>query len=507
MGGIFSLSAGPAAKDEVISKYEKAVALAEEMHVYQEDIFHILPKIRVASQALLKEDLQQADRVLNEALSDLEALQATHSQGIRTNFKAEWLEMYLDVFRHYAVLALLAYLLVNWSFFKVMLKRKQIAPNGKLLLTVLVIFFSSILAIFDLSRYGESAWIFFDIQLVLVVVASLLGGFSTGFFSGAGILAFRWVLRPEVTPYFVVVIIATVLGGVFAQKIKSFQSSAKPGFLCGLLVGLIHGIVVYFPMQAYLPLNDLIFSICFLAILEGGGVALVMGIIGGILREEERRDVQNELLKTKLLFLQAQLRPHFFFNALNTIAVICGRENALKAQNLIFRLADFLRHTLKREEETTTFREEMAFIDAYLEIEKARFQDKLQIQKEFNVSEKAWECKIPLLILQPLVENAIGHGIRKKGEGGGTLWITADDRNGILKIEIIDNGAGAQADFFKRLLNNKKAAVEGLGIGIRNIHQRLMRFFKGEAELDFETAPGTGTKATVKIPIRQEKIQ
>jgi len=497
------LQAGQVSKEEVLAKYEKAISLTEEYHVYQEDVFHILPKVKLASQALLKNDLEQADRVLTEAFSDFEALKATKDRGLKTNFKLEWLEIYLDVIQHYAILALLAYFFVQWGFFKAMLKKDRLSIFGKVLLSALTIFFSVLSAIFDLSRYGESAWIFFDVQLVLIVASGLLGGFGVGISSGMGALIFRWLLKPALSPYLLIVLVAGLLGGLFHKKLTSIQSSAKLGFFSGFLVGLLHGAIVYLPLRAYLEVQYLVFSISFLAILEGCGVALLTGVIGGILREEARRDIQNELLKTKLLFLQAQLRPHFFFNALNTISAICGRENALQAQQLLFRLSDFLRHTLKREDETVTFREEMAFIDSYLEIEKARFQERLKICKEIHLDDKAWDVKIPLLVLQPLVENAIGHGIRKKEEGG-TLWIKASERQGMLHIEIADDGVGvSDPSFFDRMLKGEKTAVEGLGIGVRNIYQRLMRFFAGAAKLSFKTEAGVGTSAIIDIPLNK----
>ena len=113
------------------------------------------------------------------------------------------------------------------------------------------------------------------------------------------------------------------------------------------------------------------------------------------------------------------------------------------------KLGDFLRHSLKREGETVSLREEMDFINSYLEIEKARFQEGLSIEREFNVEETAWDTKIPIMILQPLVENAIKHGIRKK-ESGGRLKITVSDQKGLLKIGIEDDGAGAEPGFFDR---------------------------------------------------------
>ena len=487
-------------KDQVIAKYEQAVMLVEEQRLSQRDAESIKPKVRLAGQALLENDLATANRILEGALTELETLRKTQSPASRSDFRLEWLETYANVFQWFAVLAILAFFLTRWPYFRSMLLGNHLSFIGQAILAGLAAFFAVLLSLLDLSRYGESSWMFFDIQLVLVTVGGLLGGIVPGVIAGAIVAVFRYALKPVWSVYPFLVLGAGLAGGILSLRMRNFQESAKIALVAGLLAGLIHGLCVYLPLDPLISWTYVVFAVAVLTVLEGTGVFLFFAVVGGILREEVRQQMQQELLKTKLLFLQAQLRPHFFFNALNTISVICGREKALQAQQLIFRLADFLRHTLKRESESVTLKEEMTFIDDYLEIEKARFQDKLQVHKELQIAAKTWEVKIPLLILQPLVENAIGHGIRKR-ETGGNLWILADDREGVLKIEIVDDGAGAEPGFFERLIKGDVSTVEGLGIGVRNIHQRLTRYFNGKAKLSFETKKDVGTNVTVTIPL------
>ena len=209
--------------------------------------------------------------------------------------------------------------------------------------------------------------------------------------------------------------------------------------------------------------------------------------------------MERELLETKLLFLQAQISPHFLFNALNTISAICHRENASEARRLILNLADFFRRALKRVDDKITLREEMGYIDAYLELEKARFQERLQIRKEFNLPEFLWEARIPFLVLQPIVENAIKHGISKK-EAGGTLVIRLAMENQCLSVEVTDDGPGEDLAKIEKIIQGRDVPAD-VGIGLQNINQRLIRLYGAESRLHFGGAPGHGFSVQVRLPL------
>lgn len=488
-------------KEDALAKYEKAITLSEELHLAREDVFHLLPRIRLAAEALLKNDFKRADTILEDVLTELEIVRQNRPQELQDRFRLDWLEIYLGIFQWYAVLALLGFFFGRAIYFRERIKNPAFSRAWKIGLggALLAIIFT----FFDLTRYGESSWAFFDIQVVIAVLCGFWGGWVGGISAGLILVLFRLLLKPGVWVYPAAVLAAALLGSFWGRKMKDPLASGKTVWIAGLMAGTIHGLLIYLPMRDVLTGLHLVFSIGFIAILEGGGAAVFSLVVSGILKEEKRRAVQEELLKTKLLFLQAQLRPHFFFNALNTISAVCSRENASRAQGLILKLADFLRHTLKRENETASLREEVSFIEDYLEIEKARFQDRLQVVKDYKIGESIWETKIPLLILQPLVENAVRHGIQHKPEGG-TVLIHLQDDAGFLKVEIVDNGAGADPVYFGRMLRGEKTEVEGLGIGVRNIHERLKRYFGDDASLSFKTAIGEGTRATVIIPLRED---
>jgi len=383
-----------------------------------------------------------------------------------------------------------------------MLKENWMTPSGKLLLPFLAGGLAIFLSFFDLTRYGESAWSFFDIQVVLTAIAGMLGGFWVGFFSGLIAGAFRWMLKPDVFSYFWVVLGAGVLAGLFSGWIKNYQTMGKQVFAGGLLIGLFHGMLIYLPTANFLPWPYLVMTIGFIAFLEATGIFIFFAVISAILRSEKRREIEQELLKSKLLFLQAQIRPHFLFNALNTISAICGKENALEARELVLNLARFLRRILKRADEMVTLREEMEYIDAYLEIEKARFQEKLKIEKQFEIGEERWNMKVPILVLQPLVENAVKHGISKK-EFEGTVRIRFSENGDVLQVEISDDGAGMTAETLKNLLERGASFGEGAGVGLKNIQQRLVYLYGRGHGLQFDTGLGKGTKVTVKIPFEE----
>ena len=326
----------------------------------------------------------------------------------------------------------------------------------------------------------------------------------TGLLSGLMIAIYRVLLNPAFVIYAAIAVVAGLLSGLVSRRIRDFQKCLWIGFWTACVIGVLHGLVAYLPAIRMIPWQYFLLTMGLIAVLEGTGVLIFMAVISGVVREQNRRQMENDLLKTRLLFLQAQMSPHFLFNTLNTISSICGREHAHQAKNLILRLAEFLRRALKREDEKVTFREEMAYIDAYLDIEKARFQDRLQVEKSIKLSDDERESEVPLLVLQPLVENAIRHGIAKK-ESGGTVHIEASVADRALKVEISDDGVGMEPELCERVLVDAKSHAQGLGIGVTNIHQRLVRIYGAEYGLQFESEKGKGTKVTVRIPILKEE--
>lgn len=204
------------------------------------------------------------------------------------------------------------------------------------------------------------------------------------------------------------------------------------------------------------------------------------------LRERQLRELA---VSSQLAALRAQVNPHFFFNSLNSIAQLISSDPD-KAERCVERLADIYRYILGRTQaEFVSLADELQVAEAYLEIEKARFGDDLNIEEV--VEESARDVRLPGLILQPLVENAVRHGISRK-IGGGTVRIQADIDRGHLRLVVRDTGSGMieVATAFER------------GVGLRNVHDRLVNLYGPEYVPLLESRPGEGTAVTLRIPVR-----
>ncbi len=201
-------------------------------------------------------------------------------------------------------------------------------------------------------------------------------------------------------------------------------------------------------------------------------------------------------LKTEaeLKSLQSQIHPHFIFNALNTIISII-RIDPLRARKLLVDLATFLRYSLKKEKEIS-LKEELSYVEAYLSIEQARFGDKLTVK---YLIDPAVDLDIPILpfTIQPLVENAVKHGLKSKIKDGEILIkIYNNDDSVVVSVE--DNGIGFQ-------LNKDFQKTKGSGLGLYLVNERLKKFYGQESELQIDSKRGLGTKITFKIPMSISK--
>ncbi|NLP44052.1 MAG: histidine kinase [Peptococcaceae bacterium] len=205
----------------------------------------------------------------------------------------------------------------------------------------------------------------------------------------------------------------------------------------------------------------------------------------------------TEVLSSEMRFLQAQIRPHFLYNTLNTIMGFC-RKDPEKARELLDQLSCYLRGKFKFGEmdKFILLKEELELVKAYLHIEKARFGDRLQVVSSFPAGANYW---IPPLILQPLVENAVRHGIYPRKEGG-TIVIKAEDLADALVISIKDDGVGMSKTKIEEILNTQK---EIDGIGLRNVNQRLKSHY-GQG-LSISSEEGRGTTVMVRIPKNRER--
>lgn len=227
-------------------------------------------------------------------------------------------------------------------------------------------------------------------------------------------------------------------------------------------------------------------------------VKLAVGVaqLLGLQMELAELDRQAQLVtKAELDALHAQINPHFLFNTLNTI-IMFSRTNPETARRLLIRLASFFRHALKRRGHFNTLREEMEYLNTYLVLERARFREKLRVVRD--IDEELLDYKVPVLTIQPLVENAIKHGILPK-PGPGTVQITARMVDDEMVIVVRDDGVGIPEEKLPFVL--QPGYGSGNGVGLSNVHERLKGLFGEEYGLRIVSVPGEGTSVYVRIPL------
>lgn len=201
-------------------------------------------------------------------------------------------------------------------------------------------------------------------------------------------------------------------------------------------------------------------------------------------------DYQKKLLeKAELKALQYQINPHFLFNALNTISAYC-RENPDRARSLLLALSSYFRNTLSTHKEMIDIHEEIEHVLSYLEIEKARFEDRLEVN--INVSPDL-HFMVPNFILQPLIENSIKHGMKANLRIDIDIEVIKD----ILQITIRDNGNGIQKHIIENLYKNRHDKDK---IGLANTHHRLMSIYPNNKGLNIKSVPSVETIISMKIP-------
>ncbi len=200
------------------------------------------------------------------------------------------------------------------------------------------------------------------------------------------------------------------------------------------------------------------------------------------------------LARAELRALRAQISPHFIYNALTAIASFT-RSDPDRARELLLEFADFTRYSLRSYGEFTTVAEELRSIERYLTLEKARFGDRLDV--EVRVAPEVLQVVIPFLVVQPLVENAVRHGI-ERGTGVGRLTIEAKAESNDCVIVVEDDGVGADPVVLQGCMNGD--SEQGDHIGLYNVDERLRSVFGPSYGLVVETAIGAGTRVTVRAP-------
>ena len=201
--------------------------------------------------------------------------------------------------------------------------------------------------------------------------------------------------------------------------------------------------------------------------------------------EAMRRDEQDSLLRdSEIAALRAQINPHFLFNSLNALNAIIP-AGATAARKTLLNLADIFRYSLSTKQQLVSLADEIDIVEAYLQIERLRLADRLTTRIE--IDERVRFSRVPALSIQPLVENAVKHGVSRKADGGEVRVLACEDSGG-LRVEVADNGPG----FDKRARRNR-------GHGLRSVERRLQLCYEGAVEFRVES-DASGSRVGFTIP-------
>jgi signal transduction histidine kinase len=331
--------------------------------------------------------------------------------------------------------------------------------------------------------------------------------------AGAAVALAVGVLRqggPEPTVVAIGVLFGNVIGftvlltsTLLPPRLREVGPAARAALVgLALLSGAIAGTALVFYLFPLFVLRDLRQALTVGAM--NAVLALVVGFVVHVyealrwrlaesLREVEEvrlREAQlrEQAARAELAALQARINPHFFFNTLNTISAL-AEDEPRRAAEIVQTLAELFRYTFKvAESGPVPLAEELDFVGRYLDIEQARFGDRLRVNRD--VRTEALSVPVPGLILQPLVENAVGHGIAPLRHGG-TLRIAARFSEGMLVVEVSDDGRGLPPGI----------DPVRVGHGLDNVRQRLVTMYPGAGALELGPGPGgRGTMARIRIP-------
>lgn len=202
---------------------------------------------------------------------------------------------------------------------------------------------------------------------------------------------------------------------------------------------------------------------------------------------------RTRLAEDEVRALRAQISPHFVYNSLTTIASFV-RTNPERARDLLLEFADFTRYSFRRHGNFTTLADELLSIERYVTLEQARFGDRLSVT--LQIAPEVLGVAVPFLSLQPLVENAVRHGLEGEA-GGGQLTVVAADIGQECVISVENDGVGMDPELVRRALAGEP---DGGSVGLANVNERLRQVYGDDFGLVVETAPGAGTKVSLRLP-------
>ncbi len=490
-------------REEVLKDYERVIVKSNQMNVYGYDLREISLKLKQMSDILLANRLELAEKLLGEIEKDLKAIEARGPEYLHREKRLAWLEIYGDLIKQLAIFAVLSFLLLRFRFVKnsILAGVPDWSARWKLFATFAII--SAFAVSVGFIRSDRASWPFVDLQLLWISIGALTGGVWVGLFLGALGSLSRLLIVEQIGIYFALPLVIGIAAGFFHRfRLKGLARVRSMVFI-GAGIGLIHALFLYVPIFPFLRFASFVIAVLFLTGVDTAALFSFFMIARLIYVDDQRKETERELFRARLSFLQAQINPHFLFNTLNTIAAVCGEENAQRARDLVIQLSTIFRRLTKHEGDFVSLKDEFEYIDAYLNIEKARFGDRLQIEKDIRLSTDGLSVSVPILVLQPIVENAVKHGLSQKADGG-VLQIRAEESETAVSVEIQDNGVGMDAQTQANLLSEKKPVsapdAGHAGIGMSNIAERMNKLFGKRFQIEIKSRLNAGTTIRIKIP-------
>jgi two-component system LytT family sensor kinase len=426
------------------------------------------------------------------------------------------LDSYFSLLMKLGVMASLASILARSNRFKSMLMRETRTLEQRLALSlVLSVVFAGSVA----TRIVGKTYLAADLGLEGSLLAGILGGYVTGLLSGT-LIALPAVFdgQPVTLPLLAGI---GVLGGLlrdiapdpeeiwrfspfpdlsiirFFKESRDYRRTAFHLLFCaGILFAeflrqALDKYVFWLPMywkSSTTPALVALYATTLFA------VAIPLKIWNNTRNEKKLEEQERLLVEARLAALTSQINPHFLFNTLNSVSSLI-RTDPNQARVMVVKLSKVLRRLLRKHENFSALRDELSFIEDYLSIEVVRFGEKLRFEKD--VAEDTLDMLVPSMLLQPLVENSIKHGLSSKVEGG-TIRIRTERSESKLHLLVEDDGVGIPEAKLASLLDH--------GIGVSNVNERLKVLFGNEYRMWIDSQPGKGTRIRIEIPELQTPL-
>jgi two-component system, LytTR family, sensor kinase len=419
------------------------------------------------------------------------------------------------------VVASLASILVRWSAVKRMLMRESRTMSQRMQLSL---WFSGVFGASVATRVVSQSYQAVDLGLEGSLLAGLLGGYVTGLASGI-LISIPAMINHE---YLTMPLLAGlgVLGGLLRdcapdpediwrftpfldlniwRLLKRRQDAGRRAFNLIFFIAILFAeflrqslghlnsskrVLIFYLHPA--PPDFLVIAAAYVTTLFS--VMLPIKIWNNTRNEGKLEEQQRHLIQARLEALTSQINPHFLFNTLNSVSSLI-RTDPNQARVMVLKLSNILRRLLRKHENFSALREELSFIDDYLSIEVVRFGDKLRFEKE--VDSDTLDMLVPSMLLQPLIENCVKHGLSSKVEGG-TIRLRSRRVDAKLLLSVEDDGVG--------IPESKLATLLDQGIGVSNVSERLKVLFGADYKLNIDSQTGRGTRIEIEIPELQNSL-